>query len=191
MKECFICKKLKEKGQYKYKIEPYTTIAITKGKNGKYRCFAWGEGEASIPCNYCPNCGNQLESIKEDIMEEIQIGEYCRTYEGYIGILKEINKKNYNYLTIDVQNKVRRDGLEPLNYIYLKNENIKNHSKIISEIIEVGDYVNGKKVYIQDGKLAVELAEHIPPYELLENIDIETILTKGQYKQNCYKINTN
>lgn len=191
MKECFICKKLKEKGQYKYKIEPYTTIAITKGKNGKYRCFAWGEGEASIPCNYCPNCGNQLESIKEDIMEEIQIGEYCRTYEGYIGILKEINKKNYNYLTIDVQNKVRRDGLEPLNYIYLKNENIKNHSKIISEIIEVGDYVNGKEVYIQDGKLAVELAEHIPPYELLENIDIETILTKEQYKQNCYKVDTN
>ena len=74
MKECFICKKLKEKGQYKYKIEPYTTIAITKGKNGKYRCFAWGEGEASIPCNYCPNCGNQLESIKEEYKKMIAAG---------------------------------------------------------------------------------------------------------------------
>ena len=58
--DCYICKELNEKGQFKYSKD-WVTIAIEKGKNGKYRCFAWGEGEASISCNYCPNCGKQIE----------------------------------------------------------------------------------------------------------------------------------
>ena len=61
--ECYICKELKKDGTYTYSIGGYTTIAITKGKNGRYRCFAWGEGEASISCNFCPNCGRQLEEV--------------------------------------------------------------------------------------------------------------------------------
>lgn len=59
-KECYICDALETKGQYSY-ANRYTTIAIQKGDNGKYRCFAWGENEASVSCNYCPNCGRQLE----------------------------------------------------------------------------------------------------------------------------------
>ena len=61
MEECYICKALQEKGEYKYNTGFYTTIAVKKGKNGKYRVFAWGEGEASISCNYCPHCGKKLE----------------------------------------------------------------------------------------------------------------------------------
>ena len=66
--DCYICTALEEKGRYTYG-KNYTTIAIDKGKNGKYRCFAWGEGEASISCNYCPHCGRQLEEI--DTTEKI------------------------------------------------------------------------------------------------------------------------
>lgn len=61
MDECYICKELKEKSEYRYSKGQYTTIAIAKGNNGKYRCFAWGEGEASISCNYCPHCGERIE----------------------------------------------------------------------------------------------------------------------------------
>ncbi len=61
MKECFICKELKENNKYKYAITSFTSIVIDKGKNKKYRIFAYGESSASIPCNYCPNCGKQLE----------------------------------------------------------------------------------------------------------------------------------
>lgn len=61
MDECYICKELKENGKYRYGKD-YTTIAIEKGNNGKYRCFAWGEGEASISCNFCPNCGTRIEN---------------------------------------------------------------------------------------------------------------------------------
>ena len=104
---------------------------------------------------------------------EIEVGDYARTEDGEIGKVTAI-----------------------INELVFINTNqywshIVKHSKILTEVVEVGDYVNEKEVYIQDGKLAVELAEHIPPYELLENIDIETILTKEQYKQNCYKVDTN
>ena len=61
MKECFICEKIKKTGKYKYAHSPYTSIVIEKGKNGKYRVFAYGEYEASVPCNYCPNCGKKIE----------------------------------------------------------------------------------------------------------------------------------
>ena len=125
-----------------------------------------------------------------EIEVEVGVGEYVRTYEGYIGILKEINKKNYNYLTIDVQNKVRKDGLVPSNYIYLKNKNIKKYSKNIIDLIEVGDYVNGmliedieeldnKKIFYSNGEMIA-----------WTNRDkgIETIWTKEQLKSIEYNI---
>lgn len=65
MKECFICKELETKKEYKT-IYLYTALCIKKGKNGKYRVFAYGENEASIPCNYCPNCGRKLEKVGEE-----------------------------------------------------------------------------------------------------------------------------
>lgn len=62
--KCYICRELESKGEYKYNVVDYTTIAIRKGKNGRYRCFALGESAASISCNYCPNCGRKLEEDK-------------------------------------------------------------------------------------------------------------------------------
>lgn len=62
MEECYICKSLKEKGYYKYRYN-YTSIVVEKGKNGKYRVFAYGENSASISCNFCPNCGKELGGL--------------------------------------------------------------------------------------------------------------------------------
>ena len=124
-------------------------------------------------------------------MSEIEVGEYVRTYEGFIGILKQINKENYNYLTIDVQNEVRRDGYHPLNYLYLKNEDIRKYSKNIIDLIEVGDYVNGypvRKIPNFNNELCnfdLNKMEWIP----LKNIDVYyNILTKEQYESNCYTV---
>ena len=102
----------------------------------------------------------------------IEVGDFVRA-NGIIGKVEQIGNSLF--------------WLEDGSSYSLSDKTIR-HSKIISEVVEVGDYVNGKEVYIQDGKLAVELAEHIPPYELLENIDIETILTKEQYESNCYTV---
>ena len=72
---------------------------------------------------------------------------------------------------------------------YLGKDNaIIKHSKNIIDLIEVGDFVNEMRVYNEGGKLAIELAEHIPSYKLIENIKIKTILTHEQYEANCYKL---
>lgn len=44
------------------------------------------------------------------------------------------------------------------------------------------------QVYSEEGKLAVEVAEHMPPYELIEDMEIKTILTKEQYQANRYTV---
>lgn len=78
MDDCYICKELKEKGEYHYSKGNYTTIAIKKGHSGKYRCFAWGEGEASISCNFCPHCGRQLEPEIEEKSHNTAIPELMK-----------------------------------------------------------------------------------------------------------------
>ena len=59
-----------------------------------------------------------------------------------------------------------------------KIENIAKHSKNLIDLIEVGDIVN--KVY---------MSSYMDIYVrfIRDRQDIETILTKEQYIQNCYK----
>lgn len=71
-------------------------------------------------------------------------------------------------------------------------DQIKNHSKNIIDLIEVGDYVNGNEVitvygYDEDGNdkdgLGIcEVDDDYAYYTYLENININSIVTKEQYK---------
>lgn len=81
-------------------------------------------------------------------MEEIKVGEYVRTREGYIGKLINIDEKAWNYLTIDVKIRIRHDEF-PETYLYLKNEDIVKHSSNIMDLIEYGDLVKFKdKIHV-------------------------------------------
>lgn len=72
----------------------------------------------------------------------------------------------------------------------LSDKSIK-HSKNIIDLIEVGDYVNGFEVietdtgYEVDSQIVVSTPTYKEVYLLGD--DIETILTKEQYIQHCYK----
>lgn len=120
-------------------------------------------------------------------MSKIKVGEYVRTKEGYLGKLIAINKQDYNYLVVDTKIEIRHDNY-PHTYLYLKNENIKNHSKDIIKLIEVGDYVNGMQIDsidLKERKLFVAFGydEIIIP----EN-EIVTIVTKEQFEKVMYKV---
>ena len=96
-------------------------------------------------------------------MEEIKIGEYVRTKKGKI----------FKY------GKGRA---------YLGKDNaIIKHSKILSEVVEIGDYVNGKLIHkIDKGQNYCYL--YYGNCKTFVDYQIKTILTKELYNANCYTV---
>jgi hypothetical protein len=102
-------------------------------------------------------------------MSEIEVGDYVRTKNGEIHKVIEI--KENRYIT---------NFADYFYYRYDNNmggfkSNIANHSKQLIDLIEVGDFVNGHRIFC---KIHGEIGEK----------DIETILTKESYMANCYKV---
>lgn len=102
----------------------------------------------------------------------IEVNEYVRTKDEKID--KVINSNFYMSIYVECEK-----GL------YLI-ENIVKHSKQLIDLIEVGDYVNGKYVakigQEKSGKYIISLIG------IVDNQDIKTILTKESYMANCYKV---
>ena len=121
----------------------------------------------------------------------IEVGEYVRTKNGLLG---KVNKIELSGSGVRFGGEFLTDTIIQFNdgKFYerrVKDKDIANHSKNIIDLIEVGDYVNGipiedieeidnKKVFYSNGEMIA-----------WTNRDkgIETILTKEQYMQNCYK----
>lgn len=108
---------------------------------------------------------------------EIEIGEYGRTNTGKIFIFAWLVNEN----GVTYENKVIliEDGRLTKNFYYFdKDEKIVKHSKNIIDLIEEGDYVNGKKVRMnyETGKF-----RNIPR-------QIKSIVTKEQFANMEYKV---
>lgn len=127
--------------------------------------------------------------------DKIEVGEYVRTKEGYIGILIEHIPNALNYLKIDVGKEIRRDNGMSDNYIYTRYGFQLKHSKQLIDLIEEGDYVNGYRVInvINEGPcpcgecVDIDSSKDSSECTLWEE-DIKTILTKEQFEANCYKV---
>lgn len=99
----------------------------------------------------------------------LKCGDYVRTKNGEIHKVIEI--KENRYIT---------NFADYFYYRYDNNmggfkSNIVKHSKQLIDLIEVGDFVNGHRIFC---KIHGEIGEK----------DIETILTKESYMANCYKV---
>lgn len=124
----------------------------------------------------------------------IEVGEYVRTKKKGIFKVLSIRKTPYGYYCGIVDNdNIRTFTIGKGGYAEIKND-IVNHSKNIIDLIEEGDYVNGYFCrYITDINTG---EKYLCNYDLnemqwvpLETIDVwENILTKEQYKANCYKV---
>ena len=117
---------------------------------------------------------------------EIEVGDYVRTRAGHFYKITRIDENGLIYW-----NKIQCGwSMEQLKDIVVK------HSKNIIDLIEVGDYVNGREVkhiamfegFPDYPKLIFVDEKHLVPGETAENKDIETILTKEQYMANYYKV---
>ena len=117
---------------------------------------------------------------------EIEVGEFVRTRAGHFYKITRIDKNGLIYW-----NKIQCGwSMEQLKDIVVK------HSKNIIDLVEVGDYVNGKEVkqiamfegFPDYPKLIFVDETHLIPDDTCENEDIKTILTKEQFDANCYKV---
>ena len=113
---------------------------------------------------------------------DIEVNEYMRTKKGSID--KVINPNYYMSIYVECEK-----GMYLL-------DNVVKHSKQLIDLIEVGDYVNGRKVkhiamfeeFPDYPKLIFVDETHLIPSDTCENDEIKTILTKEQYEANCYKV---
>ena len=116
---------------------------------------------------------------------EIKVGEYVRTEEGYIGKLVEYIPNALNYLKIDVSKEIIHCDNSRDNFIYTRYGFQLKHSPNIIDLIEVNDICimsyNGivfQKFVSRDDIVALKFKE----YKLLE------ILTKEQFESISYKV---
>ena len=115
--------------------------------------------------------------------DKIEVNDYVRTKDGVI------DKVDALYGMIE--NTVH---LEKLKWFDIKN--IVKHSKQLIDLVEVGDYVNGREVkhiamfegFPDYPKLIFVDETYLIPCESCENDEIKTILTKEQYMRDCYKV---
>ena len=119
---------------------------------------------------------------------KIEVGEYVRTKDGRIAQIKSIDYEAEIY---------RFDRIIYINDFSMKedvlynNEMLKKlivkHSKQLIDLVEVGDFVNGKLIHkIDKGSNYCYL--YYGNCKTFVDYQIKTILTKEQYMANCYKV---
>lgn len=113
-------------------------------------------------------------------MEDIKVGEYVRTKRDIAKILeiKTVQPKMYGKHDIAYLIDTCR--------MYITSNNFLKHSPNIIDLIEVGDYVNGKYVkeinQYKDGKSIIALIG------IIDENNIKSIVTKEQFKNIEYEV---
>lgn len=115
---------------------------------------------------------------------KIEVGNYVRytrgAINGYvphrIGKVLKIDNVSGDFITLEQ------------NQVIMKSDVIKSSPNII-DLIEVGDYVNGFRVEEIEHKLVMcGYWVNTGDYKELYDTDIETIVTKEQFKSIEYKV---
>lgn len=123
---------------------------------------------------------------------EIKVGEYIRTKDGRIGTFEEIDE-HCRHFGERLEDKIYIIHTEKNEYLRLIENDIVKHSSNLIDLIQCGDYVNGRKIerivdishkhnsiiVVYDGELWNE--------EIMEE-DIENIVTKEQFESISYKV---
>lgn len=125
----------------------------------------------------------------------MKVGDYVRTKNGNIRKIEEVINKDYNEpdygvdkIVINIEEVEDTIYMEP----FLYKEDIIKSSPNIIDLIEVGDYVNGKKVDKYQGKLGVFCELPNGKWEFIELTNehylISSIVTKEQFKNMEYEV---
>ena len=112
---------------------------------------------------------------------KVEVGEYIRTKQGDIDkVILEYTGKcaNPNCSAKHISCKSN----------YYDEEDIVKHSKSIIDLIEVGDYVNGKKVLEKIEKSFLGVSSSDIGNNRIYNYMIKSIVTKEQFSNMEYRL---
>lgn len=116
-------------------------------------------------------------------MDDISVGEYVRTKDGIIG--KVFEEDDIGDKGVCIDNSFFDDYAEITDFVYY--ENILKHSMLISEVVEVGDYVNGKLIHkIDKGPNYCYL--YYGNSKTFVNYQIKSIVTKECFQSVSYEV---
>ena len=109
---------------------------------------------------------------------EIEVGDFVRLKQGYIGTVENINdfREPIMKYEVDIQ---KRD------LVFVGDDEIVKHSKIKSEIVEVGDYVNEKLIHKIDKGLNYCYL-YYGNCKTFVDYPIKSIVTKEAFKEREY-----
>lgn len=132
----------------------------------------------------------KLNGVDDDLYRKIDVGEYIKTNKGNIGKIIEIR------LGFNKDTQLYQDIYKLDNGLWTVLDYIVKHSKQLIDLIECGDFVNGREVkhiamfegFPDYPKLIFVDETHLIPDDTCENDEIKTILTKEQMEANCYKV---
>lgn len=115
----------------------------------------------------------------------IDIGEYIRTYDG--GIMRVTCEP------VEVDGKITYQT-DFQGYVVFEEE-VKKHSRHLSDLVEVWDIVNGHEAVqvneFPNCEKEIYMYVHIGNtfcYGTISNTEVKEILTHEQYRRNCYKL---
>lgn len=107
-------------------------------------------------------------------MEEIKVGEYFRTKQGYIHKVKSVHKDMIWWCDLD----------------WIPEKDITKHSSNIIDLIEEGDYVNGEQIDFinisKEGKKRPLIRDNIYFFDKYNSI--KSIVTKEMFNQVKYEV---
>ena len=113
---------------------------------------------------------------------KLEVGMYVRTKYGYLARITEVNDNS-----IYCDNAITRDWGEEFYLLYSDQfKEIVKASHDITDLIEIGDYVNGHKV-----EQIWEDNQRFGGCDYMFNIDaddIKSIVTKEQFESMTYKV---
>ena len=125
-------------------------------------------------------------------LEEIKVGEYVRTTNKGIRQIAMID----NHKTVNKYLYYIGEDFEGKSYAYIKTTEILKHSFNLIDLIEVGDIVNRHLIidkhedtdeYGNDFWCLIIEDDSLLNRSIREE-NIQTILTKEQFEDNCYKV---
>lgn len=109
---------------------------------------------------------------------KLEVGMYVRTDNGIIGKLYEQIGDMFTY---------KDSNRDYITYGLSHNEILKASFDIV-DLIEVGDYVNGKKIYSIGLTIGILNTINFIDGTFIIVDDIKSIVTKEQFEQMSYKI---